>query len=108
MAIVGQFHVLGKVKSLDGGDVPDIKEPDIGEDLAFTDEPGDNPTEDVNVDLEIGGRIDQSELYVVNKKVTSRMSSDSLGDRTPGQQGMPAAHRTISVQRSTTPLQTWP
>lgn len=58
MTIVGQFHILGKVKTLDGGDVPDVKKPNIGEDLAFKDEPGDDPTENVNVDLEICCRID--------------------------------------------------
>jgi hypothetical protein len=30
MAIIRQFHILGKVKTLDGRDVSDVKELDIG------------------------------------------------------------------------------
>jgi hypothetical protein len=53
MAIVGQFHVLRKVKSLDGRDVANIKKPNIGENLALEDEPSHNAAEDVNIDLQI-------------------------------------------------------
>ena len=53
MAIVGQFHVLRKVKSLDGRDVTNIKEPNVGENLALEDEPSHNAAEDVNIDLQV-------------------------------------------------------
>jgi hypothetical protein len=71
MAIVGQFHVLGEVETLDGGDVADIEEPDVSEDLAFKDKPCDSPAENINVDLQVGSRIDQSELGTIRLDVGS-------------------------------------
>lgn len=62
MAIVGQFHILGKVKTFDGRDVSDVKEPDVGQDLAFKDEPSYDAAENVDIDLEIRSGIDQSQL----------------------------------------------
>lgn len=62
MAIVGEFHVLCKIQALDRGDIPQIKEPDIGEDLAFKDKPSHDTAEDVDIDLQIGSGIDESQL----------------------------------------------
>ena len=67
MAIVSEFHILGKVKTLDGRDVSDIEEPDIGQNLALKDETGYNTAEDVDIDLEVRSGIDQGQLKLVRE-----------------------------------------
>lgn len=62
MTIVSQFHVLGKVETLDGCDVPDVKEPDVGQDLALKHKTSHDTTENVNINLEIRSGINQSQL----------------------------------------------
>lgn len=62
MGVIGEFHVLREPESLDGGDITQIKEPDIGQYTAFKDESGHNATEDINIDLHIGGRIHKCKL----------------------------------------------
>lgn len=71
IAVVGQLHVLGEVETFDGGDVPDIKEPDVGKHLAFEDETSNNATENINVNLQVGGRINQCKLQVISSGVHS-------------------------------------
>lgn len=109
MTIVSQFHILGKVKTFDGRDISDIKEPDIGQDLALKHETSHDTAENVDIDLEVRSGIDQSQLRFVRE--TCQMYKpvhwvDSPQDRTPVLQHMPAKHRTISVRRSTTQRQT--
>lgn len=67
MAIVSEFHILGKVKTLDGCDVSDVKEPDIGQDFALKDETGHDTAEDVDIDLEVRSGIDQGQLRLVRE-----------------------------------------
>jgi hypothetical protein len=67
MAIVRQFHILGKVKTLDGRDVSDVKEPDIGQDLALKDETSHNTAENIDVDFEVRSGVDQSQLILVRE-----------------------------------------
>lgn len=105
MTIVSQFHILGKVKTLDGRDVSDVKEPDIGQDLALKHETRHDTAENVDIDLEVRSGIDQSQLGLVRETCQMCKSVYWVGsrqDRTPVPQHMPAKHRTISVRRSTT------
>jgi hypothetical protein len=53
MAIVGQFHILRKVQALDGRDITNIKEPNVGKNLALKDEPSHDTAENVNIDLQV-------------------------------------------------------
>lgn len=62
VGVVGKFHVLCEPKSLDGGDITNIKEPDICQHIPLEDESGHNATEDINIDLHIGGPIHKSKL----------------------------------------------
>lgn len=67
MTIVSQFHILGKVKTLDGRDVSDVKEPDISQDLALKDETSHDTAENIDIDLEVRSGIDQSQLRLVRE-----------------------------------------
>lgn len=53
IAVIGKLHVLSEVQSLDSSDIPEIKEPDIGQDFALKDKSCNNSAENINVDLEI-------------------------------------------------------
>ena len=82
MAIVCQLHVLGKVQAFNSGNVPDIKEPNIGENLAFKDETSHNAAEDINIDLEVGSGINQSKLKPVSENVN--LIIEHMGGHTGG------------------------
>lgn len=58
---------MGKVKTLDGRDVSDVKEPDIGQDLALKHEASHDTAENVDIDLEVRSGIDQSQLGLVRE-----------------------------------------
>jgi hypothetical protein len=53
---------LSKVQAFDGGNVPDIKEPNVGENLAFKDETGHNATKDIDIYLQVSRGIYQGQL----------------------------------------------
>lgn len=66
MAIISKLHVLSKIQAFDGGDVSQIEKPNVCQDLAFEDKPSHNTTQDVNVDLQIGSGVYQSQLEIVS------------------------------------------
>lgn len=71
MTIVSQFHILGKVETLDGRDVSDVKEPDVGQDLTLKDETGHDTAENIDIDLEVRSGIGQSQLRLVREDVSN-------------------------------------
>lgn len=108
MTVVGQLHVLSEIKTLDGGDVADIKEPDVGKHLALEDETSNNTTENVDVDLQVGSCIDQCKLLLVSLGSGQLWGVDLPEGRTQVQQGTPVTRHTISVRHPTTQRQRWP
>jgi hypothetical protein len=62
VAIVGKLHVLREIQPFDGGDVPEIKEPDIGQNFTFKDKTCDNSAKDINVYLEIRCCVNSCQL----------------------------------------------
>jgi hypothetical protein len=77
VTIVGQFHVLGKVKTFDSGDVSDIKEPNISQNLALKYKTSNNAAENINIDLEVGSRIDQSKLQSISETLNKEIEHKS-------------------------------
>lgn len=51
IAVIRKLHVLSKVQPLDSGDIPNIKEPDIGQDFTLKHKSCKNSAENINVDL---------------------------------------------------------
>lgn len=62
ITVYSQLEVLGKCEGLDAGNVAQIKEPDVGEDLAFPHIAGDYAAKDVNLDSHVGRGIDPRQL----------------------------------------------
>lgn len=61
-----ELQILGKGKSLDAGDVANIEEPNVGQDLAFPDIASDDSTEDVDLDLDVAGGIHPGKLGLIS------------------------------------------
>lgn len=66
VAVVGKFHILSKIQAFDGGYVSEVKKPNVSQNLAFEDKAGHNAPQDVNVDLQIGSGIHQSQLTILS------------------------------------------
>ena len=63
IAVHSQFQVLGKVKTFDDRDVSKVEEPNVGQYLSGKYKAGHDPTEDIDVDLHVGRRVDYRELH---------------------------------------------
>jgi hypothetical protein len=48
ISVIGKLHVLSKVQPLDSGDIPKIKEPNIGQDFTLKDKSCNNSAENIN------------------------------------------------------------
>lgn len=62
VTVYSQLEVLRKCESFDAGDVAQIKEPNVGKDLAFPYITGDYAAKDVNLDSHVGRSIDPRQL----------------------------------------------
>lgn len=58
VTVYPELEILGKREGLDAGNVAQVKEPDVGEDLAFPYIAGDYTAKDVNLDSHVGRGID--------------------------------------------------
>lgn len=62
MTVYSELEVLGKREGLDAGNVAQIKEPNVGEDLAFPHIASDYAAKDVNLDSHVGRGINPRQL----------------------------------------------
>ena len=61
-----ELQILGKGKSLDAGDITNIEEPNVGQNLPFPDIASNDATKDVNLDLDIAGGIHPGKLGLIS------------------------------------------
>lgn len=62
IAIIGKLHILREIQSFDGGDVPEIKEPDVGQNSTLKNKTCDDSAENINVYLEVRRCINNCQL----------------------------------------------
>lgn len=78
MAVDTKLQVLGECKGLDSRDVTQVEEPNVCKHFALPNVSRDDPTEDINLDLHVRGRVNPGELRKHVRNSAQGMFGESL------------------------------